>query len=449
MKTEENISLKEKTKKLLKKNKKIDLSNVPKKWQEVYKLHQSFYDEPILDKDEEENIKKGYKDGKQHYFDVKNMLNFNWNAKYYLAYSERSDGKSYSCLLLGLCYYFVFGNPIAYIRRYEDEVIGSLGQKIFLNFLKYNKNGENVVSRLSNGEYNYIKYYGRAWYLAYYDEEQDKITRKSMEPFCYSFTLNNVEKAKSGGYPKIDIIFFDEFMSRRNEMIDEWTEFSNTLSTILRKNNTDAKIFMMGNTVKLNSLYFQEMGIKRPNEIKKGDYRLYQYGESKNKEVLKVVVHRGGTDKKNRQAGLTDVYFAFDNPKMRMITEGEFEIPNYPHLTKQYRYSDKEVVYRYFINFRDFTAQCEVVKKNNVMFTFIYEKTKGKVKLKGREILFQEDYSPERNVRRCINNTYDKLGKKIYSFFVKDKVFYSNNTVGEYVKDYLNWCDTAKRQLRI
>ena len=42
--------------------------------------------------------------------------------------------------------------------------------------------------------------------------------------------------------------------------------------------------------------------------------------------------------------------------------------------------------------------------------------------------------------KRKINKPTNKIEKKIAEHFIKDKVFYSDNEVGEIVRNYLLWC---------
>lgn len=56
------------------------------------------------------------------------------------------------------------------------------------------------------------------------------------------------------------------------------------------------------------------------------------------------------------------------------------------------------------------------------------------------DIVYTPEYHYETNYRRDITNIYDNIGKIIYSYFVKDKVFYQSNDVGEIVRNYLLWC---------
>ena len=47
------------------------------------------------------------------------------------------------------------------------------------------------------------------------------------------------------------------------------------------------------------------------------------------------------------------------------------------------------------------------------------------------------------NYKRKITKPTNNLERKIAEHFVKDKVFYADNEVGEIVRNYLIWCGKA------
>ena len=211
---------------------------------------------------------------------------------------------------------------------------------------------------------------------------------------------------------------------------DEFVLFMNVLSTIIRERD-NVKIFMLGNTVNQYSPYFNEMGIYKIKEMKPGTIDVYTYGTS----GLKVAIEYCGTSQKNKKK--SDIYFAFNNPKLQMITNGGWEIDIYPHLLKKYKPCD--VLFTYFIQFNGDLLQCEIIELEDTMFTYIHRKT-SPIKNIEEDLVFTTEWSDRENIRRKINKPYDKLGSKIYSFFQKEKVFYQNNQIGEIVRNYLNWC---------
>ena len=359
------------------------------------------------------------------YYSLKKILEK--DAQYNIIFGERSNGKTYAALEYGLERYIKYGEQFAIVRRWAEDIIGKRGSVMF-DSLCCNGLGENVVKKLSKGKWNAVYYYSSRWYLCNINNEtREKIVDDT--PFAYGFAITSGEHDKSTSYPRITTVIFDEFLTRTAYAPDEFVLFMNVLSTIIR-DRKNVKIFMLGNTVSQYSPYFKEMGLKHIKEMKQGDIDVYTYGNSE----LRVAVEYANPTSKGKSS---DVYFAFDNPKLQMITTGVWEIDIYPHCPFKYRPSD--VVYNFFIKFDTEVLQCEVVAANDCIFGFIHRKTTP-IKDVEYEIIYTQEYDERPNYRRKINKPVTKLEKKIYELFVTDKIFYSDNDVGEIVRNYLMWC---------
>ena len=177
------------------------------------------------------------------------------------------------------------------------------------------------------------------------------------------------------------------------------------------------------------------MGLNNVSKMDKGKIDVYTYGES----GLKVVVEYSDFPQKQKKS---DKYFAFDNPKLKMITSGAWEIAVYPHLTQEMKYAPKHVIYHYFIRFEDSLLMCEIVKKDTLCFTFISPKTTP-IKKGDNSIVYDPIAKPQPNYRRRITKPMTHVDEKIVWFFKHEKVFYANNETGEIVRNYLNWCKVA------
>ena len=96
-------------------------------------------------------------------------------------------------------------------------------------------------------------------------------------------------------------------------------------------------------------------------------------------------------------------------------------------------------IIEYFIDFDDNMLQCEIVFLNNLTFTFIHRKTTP-LKDEDNDLIYSTKYDARPNWRRRITVTNLDIERKIYQYFVTEKVFYQDNEVGEIVRNYLNWC---------
>lgn len=372
---------------------------------------------------------------KQLFYSIRYILNHVPDAQYYVVFGERSNGKTYSCLDYGLEDYCKNGNQMAIIRRYKEDMKGKNGAVMFSALVK---NG--LVEKYTKGKWNGIYYYSQRWYLMYINPDNPNEKKIDENPFAYGFALTDMEHDKSTSYPNIKTILFDEFITRSVYLPDEFVTFTNVLSTIIRERD-DVKIFMCGNTVNQYCPYFKEMGLSNVRKMDKGTIDVYTYGESR----LKVAVEYSDFPQKKKKS---DVYFAFNNPKLKMITSGEWEIALYPRLTYEMKYAPKNVYYHYFIQFEEDLLMCDIVRKGDMIFTFIHRKT-TKIKDTDTSIVYNPEISPKPNYRRKITTPMTQTDKRILWFFKNEKVFYQSNEIGEIVRNYFLWCKTANMENNI
>ena len=351
------------------------------------------------------------------------------DAHYNIIIGERSNGKTTAVLRYALKHYCETGMKSAYIRRFEEDIKGGRGENVFSNMIALG-----YLEEFTGGRWTNIIYKSRAWWLACPDPDVSGRWITEEQPFCYAFALTKQESYKSNSFPTIDTVIFEEFLTRAatGYLAEEFIIYMNLLSTIIRERD-NVKIFMLGNTVNKYAPYFSEMGLNHIKDMKKGTIDVYSYGDSK----LNVAVEF--SDFPNKDGKPSDLYFAFDNPRLNMITgRGQvWEMAIYPHLPAKYK--PKEIVFTYFIIFDGETLQCEVIDLESGVFTFIHRKTTP-IKEEDTDLVFSPEQSEKPNFRKRLTAPPDKLGQKILWFYKHDKVFYQNNEVGEIVRNYLQYC---------
>lgn len=357
---------------------------------------------------------------KQKFYSLKNILSK--DAQYNIIFGERSNGKTYSVLKYGLEKFCKTGEQTAIVRRWSEDFKGKRGSSMYQALVNNHE-----IEKLTEGKWTDVYYYSGRWYLCKYDEKGERTVLE--KPIAYAFALGSMEHDKSTSYPEINTILFDEFLTRTMYLPDEFVLFMNVLSTIIR-HRKNVKIFMLGNTVNKYCPYFNEMGLRHIKDMKVGDIDIYSYGDSD----LKVAVEYC---KPNKQGKESDTYFAFDNPKLNMITGGAWEVNIYPHCP--IKYVPKDIKFTYFIIFDGEILQCEIIMKDNNNFTFIHRKT-SPIKDTEKDLIYSTEYSSLPNWKRKINKPVTDVEKKIALYFAKDKVFYQDNDVGEIVRNYLMWC---------
>ena len=121
-----------------------------------------------------------------------------------------------------------------------------------------------------------------------------------------------------------------------------------------------------------------------------------------------------------------------------MITGGAWELDIYPHCPIKYK--PKNIIFAYLICFNGETYQADIVDKEPNYFTFIHIKTTP-IKDTDNDLIYTaDDFVPKLNYNRNILKPINALQERIKWFFVTDRVFYQDNSVGDAIHNYLNIC---------
>lgn len=360
-------------------------------------------------------------------------------STYNIVYGERSNGKTSAGLVKILIRWLLWGEQGAYIRRYDDEIIGHKGTSVFSSLVHERK----LIEEFTNGVYSGIQYYNRRWFLTKYDEKTDTNVKQS-EPFCYALSVNNAESYKGTSFPKVTTIVYDEFMSRERYLNDEFVEFMNLLSTIIRHRG-NVSIYMFGNTVNKYSPYFEEMGLDgATSSIEQGEIVCYGYRESD--ATVSVEYAESSQSKGGKES---DKYFtAFENDKLAMITGGDWEIPSYPR--KPHDITKEDVLDVFFIDYgyNDVDSstgmgtkkivQGNIVMKDNSVYIYMHFKSTD-IRDSDVKQIYSLDPSPRYNhAVSILDKSRNKMAARIAELFELDLVYYATNAVGEHVRDYLH-----------
>lgn len=342
-------------------------------------------------------------------------------CQYNMIIGERSNGKTYGALKEIIENYVKNKKKGAYIRRYKEDYRGKRGDALFESI-----EADGVVTEMTEGKFNCIKYQSGRWYFAISDPETGK-KMACEDPFCYAFAISDMEHDKSTSYPDVTTIVFDEFLTRGYYLPNEFVLFMNTLSTIIRHRN-DVTIYMLANTVNKYAPYFGEMGLKHIQQMEKGQIDVYTYGNSK----LKVAVEYCASPKKEGKK--SDVYFAFDNPSLELITGGAWELDIYPHCPDTY--DRKDVKFCFFMEFEEELLQGEVLMNNEENYIFVHRKTTP-LRNPNKDLVFSLKANPRANYVTGFSSSSLGVAQKIRRYFQLGKVFYQDNEVGEIVRNFI------------
>lgn len=360
------------------------------------------------------------KEQETKYYSLKRILQK--NADYNMIFGERSNGKTYAALEYGIRRYLASGEQMAYIRRWREDLRGKRAESLFANHVA---NG--VVEKLTDGKFNEVFYMGNKWFLSFYNEETKKRTPDD-KPFCYGFCLSEQEHEKSSSYPDVTTIVFDEFLTRRYYLPDEFMLFMNMLSTIIRQRD-NVKVFMLGNTVNRYCPYFNEMGLKQVQTMQQGSIDIYQFGEHGARVAVEYCATIETAAKKQ-----SNKYFCFDNANLQMITSGKWELAVYPHLPTKYK--PENVLFVYYILFGDACLQGNIIQVGDEIFTYIHQKTTP-IKDENNSLIYSLEMNGKPNYKRKLLSTATPLESQVSRFFAIEKVFYQSNEVGEVVRNYI------------
>lgn len=359
--------------------------------------------------------------GKEGFVNPLDVLDY--EALYYMIFGQRSNGKTVAAQMCALIRFVLYGEPCAIIRRWEEDFSGKAAGLFWGGVEKLG-----LIEYLTGGQYDSVYTRSKLFYLSKIDDEGKRITAKT--PFCYGFALTQMEHDKGGTYPgNLGTVIFDEFMTRGSYLPGEFALFTNALSTILRDDGK-AKIFMLGNTVSYYCPYFREMGLKHMRDMEPGDISLYT---GLHADCKTVVYYSDGLP----QGKKTDKYFAFDNPRLQMITTGRFEMALYPHCPRDFARS--EVAFSFFIDFDGELLRGDVVRGSADEWIMITPKTTP-LQSPDSDLIYSDKDDNRPNWRRRINRPVTRAEQAIYSLFRADKVFYADNQTGETVRTYLQWC---------
>lgn len=345
------------------------------------------------------------------------------DAVYNLIIGQRSNGKTYGILHRVIEAYINDNLPSAYIRRQKEEIVkGNIGF-IFDPHIPY-------IEELSKGKYNSIMYVSHAWYLCRYAETangEPKRVATDKNPFCRAYAISTADTTKGADPGPVKYVVFDEFITRRFYLTNEFVMFQNLLSSIIR-NRDNVKIYMLGNTVNKFCPYFADMGLHDISDMDPGTIDLYTVGRSK----LKIAVEYCATAPVSKKVSK---YFAFENPQLKMITTGAWEIALYRHAPENL--DDSEIVLSCFVVFSGKTVQGDIYIYQDYPLLFWHPKTTP-LQHPERDIIYYPDSYDGNPLHQVTLSGGNTRAHKLIAQLIRDqKTFYSDNSTGELINNWL------------
>lgn len=349
------------------------------------------------------------------------------SAKYHIALSERSIGKTTNWILLGCVMNKLYGTIWHIVRQTDDMT----APKIMSEMLSV-VNAYRYPEKLTDGKYNSIGYRNRKFF--YQKIEDGEVVEKSSEHIGQALSIDKHQDYKSSyNCPTGDLIIFDEFISdiyRPNEFIN----FCDLVKTVCR-DRLSPHIVMLANTINRHSTYFAEMGLNRIiSTMRTGDSRTHET----EKGTIIYVEMAANKIPKVRQL-VNRLFYGFDNPKLNAIVGGDWAIDNYPHIIP-----DDEL---------ELDAPTEVLARH-IYMKFNAELVELEIcrnPIQGVHIRVHNAYMPKRP-DECrfytINKDdyksnyifkfgFDNLSKFLWKLYEMNKWLYATNDCGEIVRSYI------------
>ena len=354
---------------------------------------------------------------KDKHYSLNNILKKNANIN--MIIGEKSNGKTYACKEYLIKKYFDGSGKGAYIRRTDEDFKKGRGDAIFSDMIK-NKNGISLVEKYSKGKFNTIKYMVNGWYLG---KTYISINRKGEyvekvdyedKPFCYAFSVNNAEHTNGQSYLDITTIFFDEFTTTKNYLVDEFSLYNILLSNIIRDRD-NVQILMCGNTVDRHCIYFREMGLNKILKMEKGTIDIYTFNVDDGRQLTVAVEYCDTSVKGGKKS---DLYFAFDNPHLKG------------------RFIEDNVYSTFYVKYNETWLKCFIYEYNDNIVLFFTPASRPII-AEDTIIFRNDDIIRKNDYRHLRNGGRQKIFRIIDQCFNLDRVYFATNECGDIIRKYL------------
>lgn len=368
-------------------------------------------------------IAKTYKSlGVPPEYDITEILPLGNDAlKWYIANSERSVGKTTNVLLVGMVMYALYGTVTQLIRHTIDKA--SYYETLFDTIVAYNQG--QYIKKLTNGEYDSVKYHWKAFYYQR-REKNGKYTRAD-DPFCVSLAADECYNLCSFyEAPRGDWIVLDECFNETNKP-EEFVHFCHLVKTIVRERISD-KIIVLGNNLDINNIWYRQLMIH--NEVRK--LRKGQSKIVKTSEGMPIFVAFMENRLPQKRRVFNKLHFGFNNPQLNAITgNGNWNVKMYPQACML---KDRERICRgiFFSYHDDLFLEAEFVNSKSGIYILIHPSLESTSRQ--GDVLYTLLFP---NADNELYFGHDKLSRKIIDFIRKKRVVYADNETGDLFAKYI------------
>ena len=276
------------------------------------------------------------------WFDINELFDECPDSQYYICYSGRGKGKSYSTYKYMIDDYFKNGHQGFIMKRYDSDLKGSRVSGLFSPLDDYVWDTYQMK----------IRYWRNAFYFYIPTEDNTIPPISECEIFCHTGALNISDKLKSMNFPQVKTICLEEMFSMNCRYLpDEVNLLLNIVSTVFR-HRTDGRVILLGNAISKYDPYSQLLGIKL-YEINHGEIRNLCFKNERGQQT-KFTIHRAtNVDVFDNEDNKDQIVFNNfgDNGIGAMITDGSFQTGEYPKAIHGYFMSNiSELEYKRLID---------------------------------------------------------------------------------------------------
>lgn len=362
------------------------------------------------------------------YYDYTELLA--QGAIYNLIIGQRSNGKTFGACRLILEEYLKTGTPSAYIRRLEEQIKPKNIEALFNPHSAW-------IDEQTEHKYNSVVYRAGGFYLARF-ELSDKTGRfiklaQDRTPFCRCYAIATADTTKGQDAGPVAYVVFDEFMTRKYYLVNEFIHYQNLLSSIIR-DRQGVRILMLANTVNKYCPYFGEMGLREIADQDQGTIAVYTAGTSE----TKIAVEYCASD--DEQQKKVSSYFCFDNPQLNMISTGAWEIASYRHAPEDT--GDYDIIFCFFVVYGGKVAQGDIYMYKGYPIIVFHKKTSELRRIETSLIYMEDndDGNPLHQISLTVGET--RAHKLIRQLIKQNKFFFDTNDTGEYINNWLKFALT-------
>lgn len=316
----------------------------------------------------------------------------------------------------------LYGTVIQLIRHHIDKA--SYYETLFNTIVAFNKG--QYIKKLTNGEYNSVKYH---WKNFYYCKTGDngKI-EKAEEAFCVSLAADECYNLCSFyEAPMGDWIVLDECFNESNRP-EEFVHFIHLHKTIVRDRMSD-KIILLGNNLDINNIWYRQLMIH--NEVRK-----MHKGQSKivkTSEGMPIYVQFMENRTPEKRKIFNRSHYGFNNPQLNAITgNGNWNVRMYPQTCTL---KDREQIARgiYFSYHGDLFMEGAFISTSSGCYLEIHPTIESSAK--DGDVCFTLNFPQEDNE---VYFGYDKLSKKILNIITNKRIVFSDNETGDLFQKFIN-----------